>query len=174
MLFLLTSLALAAEASWCIASWDAPASSCAIDGRMTASAAGVNEDAAADAARRRLGRVAQLAANDLVGYRELRADDLAGCAETVPDEAEVSCQPVESPVDGDYCFVTFDDAGCWDGTVLTVSRGGWQAVVIGRERMCNAVDARLARLRYTNSDERRKECSARCAAEAVVSCPPVR
>lgn len=166
--------ALAGQPAWCVASWQAPEPGCAIEGRIVSSAAGPSLEAAEAAARKRLGRVANLAADDLVGNQFAAPAQVGYCEALARENAEVSCSDVQSASDGDYCFVTFEDADCWDGTVLTVERGGWQAVVRGRQRMCAAVDAREVRQNYGNVDERRTRCAERCATGVVVSCPPER
>jgi hypothetical protein len=157
-MFLLYTLLAHAEGARCVATWQADAKACGIEGSLMTSATGPSMEAAERLARRRLGRVAELTAEDLVEkVRSHTGSEFFGCAENGP-----------------FCFITLDDPECWDGTVLTIDDQGWRAVLAGRQMMCEAVDARQVRLNYTHVDERRTRCQESCAIGAVVSCPPVR
>lgn len=175
MLVFLSTLALASEAARCVATWRASVPGCAIDDEIVTSATGPTREAAERVARRRIARVAEVTADDLVSIDDyLHPVQFAGCGEAAPREAEVACTRVRAPGDGDLCFVTFDDPVCWDGRVLTVDDAWSRALVTGRQRMCDEVDARQVRLNYSDLDRRRAECQESCAVRTVVSCPPER
>lgn len=174
-MFLLYTLLAHAEGARCVATWQADAKACGIDGSLMTSATGPSMEAAERLARRRLGRVAELTAEDLVEkVRSHTGSEFFGCAENARDEANISCSIEKATSDGPFCFITLDDPECWDGTALTIDDQGWRAVLAGRQMMCEAVDARQVRLNYTHVDERRTRCQESCAIGAVVSCPPVR
>ncbi|MFN7147474.1 MAG: hypothetical protein ACK4YP_27150, partial [Myxococcota bacterium] len=168
-------LAFAREAARCVATWRATVPGAAIDEEIVTSATGPSREAAERAARRRIGRVAELTADDLVSIDDyLHPAQFAACTDAASREAEISCNRVRATADGDLCFVTFDDPECWDGRVLTVDDSWSRALVTGRQRMCEEVDARQVRLNYTDLDRRRAECRESCATRTVVSCPPER
>ncbi|MDP2309166.1 MAG: hypothetical protein Q8P18_24295 [Pseudomonadota bacterium] len=172
MLLFLASLAYA-EGARCVATWRGPVPGCPIEGDVVASATRGSTTAAERAARRQLAKVLNLTADDLVDRVPNRYPaEYVLCTERTLDEADIDCSAETSSVDGEFCFVTFDDPECWTGAVLTVDYGGWRAVIDGRAEMCEQVDARLLRLDYSDTEERRARCQESCAMRTMVSCPP--
>lgn len=172
MLTLLISLAYAEPGFECEVVWAGPVAGCPIDGAISTRASRKNVDAAEKAARRQLARLLELTSEDLVSRSSTRSEaEYVLCEDIVNEELAVECTEDATTLDGDFCFVTFDDPECWNGDVLTIDRGGWRAVVDGRRMMCEAVDEMLILQNYTGLEERRRECGDRCAIETRVSCP---
>jgi len=178
MMFLfLATLAFAAgdgDGVRCVAVWRGPEPGCTLNGGIEASATRSSSEAAAKAARRTLSRALELAASDLAKVSDRSPGEYTMCNALPLENADLSCTAEESDTDGDFCFVTFDDPECWDGTVLTFERTGWRSQVDGRRALCEAVDARLVKQNYRDVEERRVRCQESCAIGVTISCPPER
>jgi hypothetical protein len=176
MIVLLATLALAAgDGVHCVAVWRAPVPGCPLDGAIEASATRGTVDAAARAARRSLARALEFAGDQIVERVQNRySAEFALCEDLVEEGSDLICTEAQSAVDGDLCFITFDDAECWDGTVATFDRSGWRSALAERAEFCDAVDDRIVAQNYRGLEERRQSCQERCAVGATVSCPPGR
>ena len=171
---MILALALAhAEPSRCVAVWTARDKGCAVRGELTANGAAPSENGARKAALRQLDKVlglsitAQRALSPALGE-----GDFSTCPADLRENAHVDCF-AEAGLAGaeNLCFVELADPACWDGTVLSVEGVGWEMLNVGRQTMCEAVDARLVKLNYTELTTRRAVCAASCASKTTVRCP---
>jgi hypothetical protein len=170
----LVALALSAHAAptRCVATWTPREKACAARGSLTANAAGAGQPGAERAALKQLEKVLGLSieAQRLMSPI-LSAADFAACSADLREHASVSCLPEAELAAEALCFVELADPACWDGNVLSVDGIGWEMVATGRQKMCEAVDARLVQLNYTDLATRRATCAAACASKTTVRCP---
>lgn len=167
----LISMVLAAEPTRCVVSWSGPAAQCAVRGSYIVEGTGPSPRAAAWAAREELSSILETTAavqtQSLPGYRE---QDFSGCDQQAA-QAQTYCFAAPELAEEKFCFVTFDDKNCWDGTVLNVEDVGWRVLDEARETMCAKVDQYQVELNYSNTNLRRLTCKARCEQYTRVSCP---
>jgi len=170
-MFALISMVLAADPTRCVVSWSGPAAQCAVRGSYIVDGTGPTRRAAEWAARNQLTTI--LNANAAVqmqmhpGYLE---EDFTRCDQAA-QHADTFCFEAPDLADDKFCFVTFDDKNCWDGTVLNVEAVGWRVLEEGRDTMCPKVDQYQVELDYDNLATRRMVCQARCEEHVKVSCP---
>lgn len=170
-LLLLAALALAGEPTRCVAQWSGPVEGCQLRGSYSFTATASTEKGA----RKALGKHMQEAV-DLAGKAErarvttLNEGQFILCQDAVA-KSFVNCFP-EPHLDQELlCFAELKDKECWDGEVLPIEDVGWRALVAGRKKMCDEVDAFLVAQNYTDLETRRTTCAARCVAETTVKCP---
>lgn len=167
----LISLVLAADPTRCVVSWSGPAAQCAVRGAYIVEGTGPSRRAAEWAAREQMSTLlssnAALQMQMHPGYRD---EDFSRC-DYQAAHAQSYCFAAPELAEEKYCFVTFDDKNCWDGSVLTVEAPGWRVLDMGRESMCSKVNQYQVELNYSNVDLRRLTCRARCEEQVRVSCP---
>jgi hypothetical protein len=168
---LLVHTALAADPVRCVATLSTPTEGCMIRDTLSLTAGGRTEAAATKAARAAL--------KDALGkageaFRRLQPaanpKDLLAC-DALVETAHVDCFPDAGLAQPKYCFVTLDDADCWDGDVLELEDTGWKVFDAGRKTMCAAVDERAVKQAYGDVETRRAKCAASCTGHTQVRCP---
>jgi hypothetical protein len=171
MLTLLISAALA-EPTRCIATWNGPApSGCGLPDTYKVEATASSESAARKAAIAQLGKVLVLDADARrIARPALGTSEFLRC-EASAKQAFVDCFAEPALTETSLCFATLDSAQCWSNTPITLEVRGVKALAVGRERMCEAVDARIVAQAYTDTETRRAKCRAECEAKTAVRCP---
>ena len=170
LLFLLTQ-SFAGEPQRCVATWSGPVEGCQVRDAFEVSGGGPSLAAAEASTRKALAKalykygLAWRIDSPLVDPKELEA-----CAPRA-EAAHAECFPIATGHAPAYCFVTLDDAVCWDGEVLNLELPGWKAPDAARTLMCAAVDKRIVAQNYTDVDKQRVKCAAACAAKTKVNCP---
>lgn len=167
---LFASFALAGDPVRCVASLQAPSPTCGLTAEFTINAGGLTESAATRAARQALQRAvdSSIKAAQAIYPHEVR--DAPGCR-AAAETAHVDCFPDAALAKPQYCFVAFENRGCWTDDVLTVEVAGWKVFTHGTNEMCKAVDARLVAQNYIDVQHRRVQCAAACLRETKVTCP---
>lgn len=171
LILFIHSLAFAGEPQRCVATWAGATEGCTIRDSFELAGAGKSQSAAEKSTRTALAEALRKAGlawtidSPLVDPQEL-----SGCAAKA-EAAHVDCFPIPTGNTPAYCFVTLDDASCWDGEVLNFELPAWKAPDRARKEMCAAVDARLVAQNYTDVDKLRVKCAAACAAKTKVNCP---
>jgi len=127
--------------------------------------------AAEAAAHRQLAEILETnAAIQMQTLSTYSEDDFSRCDQAAA-RAETYCFDDSSLASDKFCFVTFDDKNCWDGTVLNVEDVGWKVLEDARSTMCDRVDQYQVDLNYDNVMLRRLTCRSRCEQRVRVSCP---
>ena len=170
-MLLFVTAGFAGEPQRCVATWAGATEGCQIRDSFEVSGAGRTADAAEKDARDALAKalskygLAWRIDSPLVDPKELSE------CQAKSDAAHTECFPIPTGNSPAYCFVTLDDATCWDGEVLNLELPGWKVPDAAREMMCAAVDKRLVEKNYTDVDKQRVKCEAVCAAKTKVNCP---
>ena len=175
MYLLLLSAALAAEPSpgRCEAVFMGPVEQCSLPGSWAASGFGKNETQARKHALARLEIVlaagaetrAEKAADTPVAA-EAKAE-VGSCPKIAEDAARVHCYAEAAIAEKRLCFASFEDRGCWRGTMEDMEGTAWKMMESGRDLICHKLDASLV----DAAAEKRASCQARCQQQARVRCP---
>lgn len=169
LLFIANSFA--ADPQVCVATWSGAVEGCQVREAFEVSGGGRTVAAAEKSTRAALSKaLSKYGLAWRIDAPLLDPADLAACGAKA-EAAHAECFPVPTGNTPAYCFVTLDDASCWDGEVLNLELPGWKAPDSARTLMCDAVDKRLLAQNYTDVDKLRVKCAASCAAKTKVNCP---
>jgi hypothetical protein len=170
-MLLLLSFAALAEPTRCIATWNGPAPGCGLHETYKVEATAGSEGAARKAAVDQLATVLVLDSDaHRVARPALGTSEFLRCEESAK-RAYVDCFAEPALAGEALCFATFDSPECWSGEPFTIEARGVRALAIGRQRMCEAVDARILAQGYNDTVTRRAKCRAACEAKTAVRCP---
>jgi hypothetical protein len=172
MLSLLLPLALAGEATRCVATWMGAQPGCGVGERFHVEGTGANPKAAEKAAQEQLTQVLELyAASRMAVTPLLTPEAYSGCSGSAA-QTHLSCFPEPELKETQFCFVVFNEKECWTGEVLNLEDAGWRALERGRKDMCTRSDAWLEQQAYQDVLLRRARCAALCEERTRVTCPP--
>ncbi len=172
MLSLLLPLALAGEATRCVATWVGAQPGCGVGERFTVDGTGASQKTAEKAARDQLAQVLDLYAKARMAATPLLTSEAYASCSGIAAQSYLSCFPEPILKETQFCFVVFNEKDCWTGEVLNLEDTGWRALERGRKDMCARSDSWLEQQAYQDVTQRRARCAALCEERTRVTCPP--
>lgn len=158
----------------CVAVWQGPTESCALDEVLEAKGAGRTETSARKQAAVRLRLVlastikaTMIDAEGSVAAQEILA--LRSCLRLPEEELRLTCFPQPQLVQDGLCYADLPEDPCWEVGMHIVEGVGWQAQEQARIELCEQVQASNEQRSASRVESLR--CNARCLASVRVRCP---